>query len=192
MPKARFPGVILAASAALTGAAAHAEMKIAYVDFRQVVTDSPQYKTSMTALENEFKPRARDLDNQQKELKARDDKFQRDSSVMSEAERSKAEKDLRDSQRDLVRRVNEYREDTRAREAEELQRVQKAVFQEVQNYAKAQGFDLVIGDGVLYAKDTLNITPAVLASLKAKGPAAPAAAAPGTTTPAPKPTDKKP
>ena len=33
---------------------------------------------------------------------------------------------------------------------------------EVQDYAEAQGFDLVIGDGVLYASSAINITEDVL------------------------------
>jgi len=170
--------------------AAFAELKIAVVSVPELIEKSPQAQAAMQALQDEFMPRRREIENQQKELKAREDKLTRDSAVMSESERSKGEKDLRDGQRDLQRRQNEYVEDLNVRRNEELGRLQRTLLQEVQNYAKAQGFDLVIGDGVLYAKDTLNITPAVLASLKAKAPAAPAAAAP--TTPAPKPTDKKP
>ena len=99
-------------------------------------------------------PRRREIENQQKELKAREDKLTRDSAVMSEAERGKAERELRDGQREVQRRQNEYVEDLNVRRNEELGKLQRTLLQEVQTYAKAQGFDLVVGDGVLYARTT--------------------------------------
>lgn len=168
------------------GQSSFAQVKVGVVDVRQLIEQSPQYKSAMTALENEFKPRQREIENQQKAFKTREEKMQRESSVMAEADRVKAERELRDSQRELVRRQNEFVEDLNVRRNEELGRLQKTLLQEVQSYAKAQGYDLIIGDGVLYAKDAINITPAVLAAMKSQAPsAAPAAAAP-------KPTDKKP
>jgi outer membrane protein len=190
----------LAAVALLAGAvpAAQAQLKIGVVSVPQLIEESPQAKGAMQALQDEFMPRRREIENQQKELKAREDKLTRDSAVMSEGERSKAEKDLRDGQRDMQRRQNEYVEDLNVRRNEELGKLQRTLLQEVQTYAKAQGFDLVVGDGVLYAKDNLNITPAVLSNLQAHSKSAPAAAPaapkPAATPPAttPKPAEKKP
>ena len=190
----------LAAVALLGGAApaAHAQLKIGVVSVPQLIEESPQAKGAMQALQDEFMPRRREIENQQKELKTREDKLTRDSAVMSEAERSKAERELRDGQRELQRRQNEYVEDLNVRRNEELGKLQRTLLQEVQTYAKAQGFDLVVGDGVLYAKDNINITPAVLSNLQAHSKTAPAAggaAKPATTTPAPaatKPPEKKP
>jgi outer membrane protein len=186
----------LAAVALLGGAApaAHAQLKIGVVSVPQLIEESPQAKGAMQALQDEFMPRRREIENQQKELKTREDKLTRDSAVMSEAERSKAERELRDGQRELQRRQNEYVEDLNVRRNEELGKLQRTLLQEVQTYAKAQGFDLVVGDGVLYAKDNINITPAVLSNLQAHSKAAPPAggAKPATTTPAPAPAATKP
>ncbi len=170
--------------------AAHAELKIGVVSVPQLIEESPQAKSAMQALQEEFMPRRREIETQQKELKAREEKLTRDSAVMSEGERTKAEKDLRDGQRDLARRQNEYVEDLNVRRNEELGKLQRTLLQEVQAYAKAQGFDLVIGDGVLFAKEGINITPAVLGNLQARKPAP--ATAPAAPAPAPKPADKKP
>jgi outer membrane protein len=166
--------LLLAAVLAGVCSTAQAELKIAVVSVPQLIEESPQAKGAMQALQDEFMPRRREIETQQKELKAREDKLTRDSAVMSEAERNKAEKDLRDGQRDLQRRQNEYVEDLNVRRNEELGKLQRALLQEVQTYARAQGFDLVIGDGVLFAKDGLNITAAVLANLQARGKTAPA------------------
>ncbi len=180
--------VLLAALLAGVSSTAEAELKIGVVSVPQLIEESPQAKSAMQALQDEFMPRRREIEGQQKELKAREDKLARDSAVMSEAERTKAEKDLREGQRDLARRQNEYVEDLNVRRNEELGKLQRTLLQEVQTYAKAQGFDLVIGDGVLFAKEGINITPAVLGNLQARKttPATPAPAA------APKPADNKP
>ena len=53
------------------------------------------------------------------------------------------------------------------------------IIEEVRTYAKAQNFDLVISDGVIYSTSQFDITPAVLAALQAKGGAAGAEARPG-------------
>lgn len=180
----------LAALAVGVSATAHAELKIGVVSVPQLIEESPQAKSAMQALQDEFMPRRREIETQQKELKGREEKLTRDSAVMSESERTKAEKDLRDGQRELQRRQNEYVEDLNVRRNEELGKLQRTLLQEVQTYAKAQGFDLVIGDGVLFAKEGINITPAVLGNLQARGKGAAPAATPAATTP--KPAEKKP
>jgi len=157
-------------------AAAQAQLKIGVVNVRQLMEESPQARAATRASEDEFAQRKRELENQQKEYKARADKFQRDSAVMSQAERDKAEREMRDNQRDFERKVNEYQEDVQVRQNEEIGRMQRALLEEVQTYAKAQGYDLVLGEGVLYAKEAVNITSAVLSALEAK--AKPAATPP--------------
>ncbi len=180
--------LLLAALLAGVSSAAQAELKIGVVSVPQLIEESPQAKSAMQALQDEFMPRRRDIETQEKELKAREDKLARDSAVMSEAERTKAEKEFRDGQRDLTRRRNEYLEDLNVRRNEELGKLQRTLLQEVQTYAKAQGFDLVIGDGVLFAKEGINITPAVLGNLQARKTTTPAPA----PAAAPRPAEKKP
>jgi Skp family chaperone for outer membrane proteins len=48
----------------------------------------------------------------------------------------------------------------------------------VQTYAKAQSFDLVLADGVIYFNNSMDITPAILTALQARKPAAAPAAKP--------------
>ena len=58
-----------------------------------------------------------------------------------------------------------------------MSRLQRTLIEEVRTYAKAQGFDLVIADGVIYSTPTLDITPAILAALQAHAGEAAAALA---------------
>jgi outer membrane protein len=160
---------------------ANAEIKMGVVNFQKLLEDAPQTKTAMQALENEFAPRRRELLTLQNDLKARDEKLQKEGAVMSEADRAKAEKTLRDQQREFSRKAGEFQDDAGTRKNEEIGKVQRYLVTEIQAYATAQGYDLVLGDGVFYAKGPLDITANVLAVLATKPaslPAAPATAAP--------------
>ena len=53
-------------------------------------------------------------------------------------------------------------DDFNARRNEEMSRLQKTLIEQVRIYAKAQNFDLVIADGVIYTTPTIDITPAIL------------------------------
>ena len=102
---------------------------------------------------------------------------------MSEDQRARAEKELRDSYRELARKQSEVQDDFNARRNEEMSRLQRTLIEEVRTYAKAQNFDLIIADGVIYSTPTLDITPAILTVLQTRNPA-PAAARPATPGPA--------
>ena len=162
------------AASVLPAAEAAAQAKIGVVNVARLLQESPQAQAASQALENEFAARRRDLENQQKDLKAREDKLQKDGAVMAEAERRNAEKTLRDGQRELARKQNEFLEDLNVRRNEALGQLQRNVLQEVQAYAKTAGLDVVVADA-LFASPSVDVTNQVLAALQArKGAAAPA------------------
>ena len=176
----------------LVASPAWAELKIGVVDYGKLVEESPQAKVALEAIRTEFTPRQRDLQNQQATLKSKEDRLQKDGATMSPDQRANSEKDLRDSYRELQRKQQEVQDDFNARRNEEMSRLQKTLIEQVRTYAKAQSFDLVIADGVIYTTPTIDITPAILAQLQSspvasKAPAKAPAAAPA---PAPKPTGK--
>jgi outer membrane protein len=176
----------------LVASPAWAELKIGVVDYGRLVEESPQAKVALEAIRTEFTPRQRDLQNQQATLKSKEDRLQKDGATMSPDQRANSEKDLRDSYRELQRKQQEVQDDFNARRNEEMSRLQKTLIEQVRTYAKAQSFDLVIADGVIYTTPTIDITPAILAQLQSspvasKAPAKAPAAAPA---PAPKPTGK--
>jgi len=165
-----------------------AELKIGVVDYGRLVEESPQAKSALESIRTEFTPRQRDLQNQQASLKSKEDRLQKDGATMSPEQRSNSEKDLRDSYRELQRKQQEVQDDFNARRNEEMSRLQKNLIEQVRIYAKAQNFDLVIADGVIYTTPTIDITPQILTQLQsapvAKSPAkAPAASAPAPAKP---------
>ena len=126
----------------------------------------------MSALEEEFQPRQRDILAKQKELEDLTAKVQRDLAVMGETERRNAERDVRELQREVTRLQNEFREDFNLRRNEELGNLQRSLLQEVQQYAQSAGYDLIVGDGVLYASSAVNVTELILQAMQASSQAA--------------------
>ena len=148
------------------------EVKIGVVNVPVLMEQAPQARVAMAALEEEFQPRQRAIVAKQTEFKDLSDKVQRDIAVMGETERRNAEKDLRDLQREVARLQTEFQEDLNLRRNEELGNLQRSLLKEVQDYAQAAGFDLVVGDGVLYASTAVNITENVLRAMEANFQAA--------------------
>jgi outer membrane protein len=148
------------------------EVKIGVVNVPVLMEQAPQARVAMAALEEEFQPRQRAILAKQTEFKELSEKVQRDIAVMGETERCNAEKDLRDLQREVTRLQTEFQEDLNLRRNEELGNLQRSLLKEVQDYAQAAGFDLVVGDGVLYASAGVNITENVLRAMEANFQAA--------------------
>ncbi len=166
---------------------ANAQTKIAVVNVPRLLDEAPQAKSAMQALQDEFAPRQKEIVQNQKDLKAKEEKLQRDGAVMAENERRNAEKDLRDGQRELARKQNEYVEDLNLRRNEEIGKLQRSLLQEVQAFARTSSYDLIVGEGVLYVNESMDITAQVLSALqaryKATGGATPKPATPKPAAP---------
>ena len=162
-----------------TAPAWSAELKIGYVNYQALFQQAPQLKVVQATLQGEFGPRQRDLQSQAQTLKTRQDNLQRNEATMSDEQRAHEEKSLRDSEREFQLKQTAFQEDATARKNEELSRLQRTFNEEVRSYAKAQGFDLILADGVAFATPAVDITPAILGQLEALAKSS-AAAAPAT------------
>jgi outer membrane protein len=168
----------------MLSAPASAEIKIGVVNFQRLLEEAPQTKSAMQDLENEFAPRRRELMTLQNDLKARDEKMQKEGALMAEGDRQKAEKTLRDEQREFSRKAGEFQDDASQRRNEELNKVQRYLAQEISTYSSAQGFDMVLAES-LFVKPNYDITTQILEVLKTKPAKLPAASSPAPSAPKP-------
>jgi outer membrane protein len=184
------PLAALALGGFLMSQTASAEIKIGVVNFQKLLEEAPQTKNAMQDLENEFAPRRRELVTMQNDLKARDDKMQKEGAVMAEADRVKAEKTLRDEQREFSRKAGEYQDDVSQRRNEEISKLQRYLAQEINTYSAAQGYDLVIGES-FFVKPAYDLTAQMLEVLKTKPIKLPAMAPAAGAKPPAKPPGAK-
>lgn len=156
----------LAVAAVSSGVAnAQGNLKIGVINVGRLLEQSPQTGSVTKKLQDEFAPRQRDITALRQKLQTQQDTFQRDAPVMGEEERLNLERQIRDAQRELQRTENEYLEDLNLRRNEEVGKLQRDVLQQVQEYARAQQFDLVIADAI-FVSTAIDITDEVLAALK--------------------------
>ena len=165
----------IAALALSIGAPAQAQIKVGVLDFGRLLEESPQGKVLLESLGNEAAAKRRDLQGAATSLQAKRDKLNKDRATMSPDQISRAEKELRDGERDLARRQAEAQDELNDRRNEETGKLQRDLLNEVRAYAKAQNFDLVLTDGVIYATQAIDITPGLLQVLQSRpAPAKPA------------------
>lgn len=177
MKRSLWVAAAVAAAGMVAMAPAQADTKMGVVNFERLLKESPQGKAVDDALRADVVARQRELQGLQAALKAKSDKLEKDGATMTADQRSKAEKEIRDGSRDLSQKQSDYQEELTNKQNEELSRLQSALVAEVQSYALSQKFDLVVASGgVVYASSALDLTDAVLASLKARAASAPAAA----------------
>lgn len=143
-----------------------AELKVGVVNTPKLIAESPQAAALREKLQQEFAPQGRELQAQQNEIKSLQEKFQRDQAVMSESERTNMERRVRDLARDFQYRQQTLQEDQRTRYNEEMSKLQVELVNAIQAFAKAEGYDLILTEGVAYRADALDVTDKVLARIK--------------------------
>lgn len=157
---------LLVATLAAAPAVALAETRIGVVNQRVLFAEAPQAMALQRALTEEFAPREREIRGKAEELVAIEKRLEEGKDFISDDERRRLEQSFRDGQRELQRAQNEYVEDVNLRRNERLGDLQRLFFTEIQAYGEAQGFDLVLADGFIYASDTIDITQQVLQVLQ--------------------------
>lgn len=143
------------------------EIKIGFVNSAKIVENSPQYEEARLLLQNEFKSRESDLVAKQKRLQELEQKLQKDGPAMDDEERGRLEKDILSRSRKLNNDRAAFREDFNLRRNEESNRLRMRIGETIREYAKANEFDLVVEDGVVYFSERIDLTDKILKELGA-------------------------
>lgn len=162
-------GAVLALAVPLLASvspAAGAEMKVGFVNVSKVMDQAPQAKAARDRIQAEFAPKDQELLKQQKTIRGMEDKLMRDGDVMSDAQRRKLEQDIRSMKRDFRRTQDEFRDDLNLRRSQELSKLQREVFEVIQQLAQEQKYDLILSDGVVFAGSRVDITDSIISRLK--------------------------
>ena len=160
-------------SSMLTGIAAlavvampvQAETRVGVVNTVRLMEEAPQAKAAQSNIETEFAPREQELVALQKEIRNLEDRLSRDGAVMSEKESGNLERDILSKRRELKRSQDEFRDDLNIRKNEVLSTLQRQMYDATVSLAKEKNFDVILGQGVVFANDTVDITDEVLEKL---------------------------
>lgn len=143
-----------------------AETKIGFVNMVELMEKSPQAEAARKGLEKEFQERDKKLTSVRGEVLKLEETLKNDGPIMSDAKRAELEKKILNSKREYNRQQDELREDFNIRRNEELGKLQKKVHEIIIIVAKADSYDLVVTQPVLYASDRINLTARVLQEMQ--------------------------
>jgi outer membrane protein len=158
--------VLVAGLLVISANAQAADLKIGFVNAPKVLEQAPQADEAQKALQKEFSPRDKAIVDGQKEIRKLEDKLSRDGVIMSDTERRKLERDIISRKRDLKREQDEFREDLNIRRNEAFEKIRKIVREAINDIAKKEKYDLIVGEGVIYANGRIDITDKIVARLK--------------------------
>ncbi len=148
------------------------ETRLAFVNTQRVMDQAPQAQAARELLKNEFAPRDQKIVAMQKELKQLEEELARNAAVLSDSLRVKQERKITSLKRDIKRARDEFLEDLNLRRNEELGKLQKLISDAIVAVARDNGYDIVLGDTVLYASERVDITDKVLERLRRQSGAA--------------------
>jgi outer membrane protein len=160
-------GALLLAAALLPlSVAAQTGTKIGYVDLKRVIDEAPQMVESRARIEREFSSRDGAIRTADAKLTALKQRYDRDSAIMSKDDAEALKREIEATERANKRMVDEARNDLATRQAAERDRNWAKMQDIIIEYARAQGYDLILATPPVYASPRIDITDAVLDQLK--------------------------
>ncbi len=140
------------------------QLRIAYVDMKQVLDNAPQVVAGRAILDKEF--RARNDAIEMDEFRAGTLETRLVQADLSPDNKLALERELRELHRNISRRKEDLRDELSFRRTEEVQRLEDQINVAVQEIAQRNGYDLIISSPVVYASPDLDITDLILEQLE--------------------------
>lgn len=155
-------GLAMAASAGVQAAD-----KIAVVNVSSIFQQLPARETVAKQLESEFKSRAGELQNMERDLQTKMQKLQRDGSTMKASDRTKMEKDVMAQREQFSQKAQAFEQDNRRRQMEERNKILSRIQDAVKVIASKEGYDVVVDvNATAYFAAGKDITADVLKQVK--------------------------
>lgn len=151
--------LLIAGTQAFAADAPASSFKIAVVNVQQVLSQSTKVAEANTKLQDEFKPRQEKLTAQQKTLQDALDKFNKDSSTMSQKDRDATEKKLSDEKASFLKDAGAFQKEVNAAQNKAMQTVLNQLSAIISDLAKKSSYSLVLdAQAVVYTADAADIT----------------------------------
>ena len=143
-----------------------ADLKIGVVNVSTLLQRSPQAQNATQEMAKKFDSRKKDLVAEQDKIKSLQDQLNKNGSVMSAAQLQDTQGQLEDLQRDFSRKSADFQDDYNMERNAQLSKLQQEVVKAVQEFAQAQKFSLILGEGVFYADNNVDVTDQVLVQMQ--------------------------
>jgi len=140
------------------------QLRVGYVDMKQVLDNAPQVLAGREKLDLEFRPRNETIEFQERQVQAMDDRLQMGD--LTEDARIRLDRELREMRRNVNRQKEDLRDELSFRRTEEVQKLEDQINLAVEEIARNNGYDLILSSPVVYADPSLHITQLILDQLR--------------------------
>ena len=140
------------------------QLRVGYVDMKQVLDNAPQVLAGREKLDLEFRPRNETIEFQERQVQAMDDRLQIGN--LTEDARVRLERELREMRRNVNRQKEDLRDELSFRRTEEVQKLEDQINLAVEEIARINGYDLILSSPVVYADPSLDISQLILDQLR--------------------------
>ena len=140
------------------------QLRVGYVDMKQVLDNAPQVLAGREKLDLEFRPRNETIEFQERQAQGMEDRLAMGD--LAEDARARLERELREMRRNVARQKEDLRDELSFRRTEEVQKLEDQINLAVEQIARDSGYDLILSSPVVYADPSLDITQLVLDQLR--------------------------
>jgi len=155
---------VLLLGLAFSAAASAQQLRIGYVDMKEVLDNAPQVIAGKTKLDREFRSRNDSIEMDELRAEALESRLQQ--ADLTSDNTLQLEREIRELRRNISRRKEDLRDELSFRRTEEVQQLEEEINVAVQEIARRNGFDLIISSPVVYASPELDITDLILEQLE--------------------------
>ncbi len=159
--------------------------RIAVVNMNAAIAATVEGSKVTEDLQKKFEPRRQELESKQREVQALQQRYQQQSTTLSEPERRRLARQLEEEQRSLKRSQEDYQADSQIESQDAFNRLVDKMQQIISQYAAQNGYVLVLDYSqipVFYIHKSIDITDDVVRRFNTANPVESA-----TTTAAPAP-----
>lgn len=158
--------LVLMAFACELQAQSPANTRIGYVDMKRLLDSAPQMAEGRRLLEAEFAARDTSLQADEKRLAERRTHYDRDAATLTSAQADAQKREIDALDRAIRRNRDNLRGELKTRSDQVLDGNWREINNVVVEFAREQGYDLIVQSPVIYANPRVDVTEAVLERLR--------------------------
>lgn len=144
---------------------AHAQqLRVGYVNMKEVLDNAPQVIAGREKLDQEFRPRNDAIEAEELRVSSHEERLLQGD--LTEEARLRLEREIRELRRGINRQREDLRDELSFRRTEEVQQLEAEINVAVQEIARSHGYDLILSSPVVYADPSLDITELILQQLQ--------------------------
>jgi outer membrane protein len=140
-----------------------ADIKIGYVDFPKIQSESKAGQDAMKSIEKMFKDKQSQLDQRQSELEKMLQELEKQSSILSPDVKKQKEEKLQKEYKELQRFKSDSEEELNKKKSEMAKQMYDEVAAVINKFGKEEGYTLILERSVvLYAPEAVDVTDKVI------------------------------